>query len=77
MTKIKNYVVNSTPHLNDKLIGTDVNSSNFTKNFRLGDIVSLVAEQMGIVTTNQLVSGSAVWLEGLIYEVSDLAYCIR
>lgn len=41
MAKISEYSVNGTPQIGDKLIGTDVNDSNITKNFTLGDILSL------------------------------------
>jgi len=42
MAKISTYVIDSTPQLNDKVIGTDVNDNNVTKNYTIGDIISLV-----------------------------------
>lgn len=39
--KISSYANDSTPNLNDKLIGTDVNNLDATKNYLIGDIVSL------------------------------------
>lgn len=74
MTKIKNYVVNATPTFNDKVIGTDVDSNNFTKNFRIGDIASLIE---GGDNKTLLVSGGVVWLSGLTYAVSNLQYFIN
>ena len=41
MAKISTYVIDSTPQLNDKVIGTDVNDNNITKNYTIGDIISL------------------------------------
>jgi hypothetical protein len=41
MGKISSYAIDSTPNLNDKVIGTDVNNMDITKNYLLGDIVSL------------------------------------
>ena len=38
--KIQNYA-NSTPTLNDRLIGTDVNANNETKNFLVSDLLAL------------------------------------
>jgi hypothetical protein len=41
MGKISGYGNDSTPNLSDKLIGTDVNDLNATKNFTIGQILSL------------------------------------
>lgn len=40
MAKIETYAL-SQPSLDDKVIGTDVNDDNITKNFSIGDIVAL------------------------------------
>ena len=42
MGKISTYSVLSTPTVSDKLIGTDVTTNNETKNFLIGDLLSLV-----------------------------------
>jgi hypothetical protein len=42
MTKISEYPIISNPTEDDILIGTDVNSSDVTKNFSIGSIVNLV-----------------------------------
>lgn len=44
MAKISTYPVDSTPSLSDKLIGTDAEDSNETKNYPLSDIASLINE---------------------------------
>lgn len=41
MGKISGYANDSTPNLGDKLIGTDVDNMNATKNFTIGQVVSL------------------------------------
>ncbi len=41
MAKISTYPLDSTPNLGDKLIGTDVNDSNATKNLTIGQILSV------------------------------------
>jgi hypothetical protein len=41
MAKIGTYAIDSTPNLSDKLIGTDVDNMNATKNFTIGQILSL------------------------------------
>ena len=50
MAKISTYAIDSTPQLNDKVIGTDVNDNNITKNYTIGDIISLVPPIPSIVT---------------------------
>jgi hypothetical protein len=41
--KISQYNVDSSPTVSDKLIGTEVSSSNETKNYTLGAIAALFA----------------------------------
>jgi len=41
MAKISTYPIDATPQLSDKVIGTDVSDNNITKNYTIGDIVSL------------------------------------
>lgn len=43
MGKISGYAIDSTPNVGDKLIGTDVNDLNATKNFTIGQILSLAS----------------------------------
>jgi hypothetical protein len=44
MGKISTYAVDSTPSLSDKLIGTEVGNLNATKNYTIGQILSLLSE---------------------------------
>lgn len=41
MARISTYQIDSSPQLDDKVIGTDVNDNNITKNYLIGDIMSL------------------------------------
>jgi hypothetical protein len=43
MGKISSYQQDATPSLTDKLIGTDVNDSNITKNYTIGGILGLIS----------------------------------
>ena len=53
MAKISSYSVNTTPSLNDKLIGTDIDNSNITKNFTISEVLALGGS--GVVSLNNLV----------------------
>lgn len=62
--KISQYNVDSSPTVSDKLIGTEVSSSNETKNYTIGSIASLCASVFEFTsvlsaqsTVNQLPSG--------------------
>jgi hypothetical protein len=48
MAKISTYSVLSIPTLNDKLIGTDVNTNNETKNFLVSDILNLTSSSLNL-----------------------------
>lgn len=64
MAKISTYPVDSTPSISDKLIGTEVSSSNETKNYTIGSIAALCASTFEFTsvltapsTVNQIPSG--------------------
>jgi len=63
MGKISTYAIDSTPQLNDKVIGTDVNDNNITKNYTIGDIISLVPppppQVPPTITSTRLLYGDA------------------
>ena len=42
MAKISTYPIDATPTLEDKVIGTDVNDSNKTKNYTIQDIADII-----------------------------------
>lgn len=56
MGKISSYANDSTPNLTDKLIGTDVNNMDATKNYLIGDIVSLANATL---SANQVLNGTS------------------
>jgi len=76
MARIKNldvYPNDTLPTLSDRVIGTDSDSNNKTKNYRIADIVSLIE---GGSLRDGVISGSVVWVEDLDYLVSDLEVVI-
>jgi hypothetical protein len=42
MARISTYSIDSLPTIDDKLIGTDLDDSSITKNYKIGDIIGLV-----------------------------------
>ena len=48
MAKISTYVIDAQPEVNDKVIGTDVSDSDITKNYKIGDIINLIAANMTV-----------------------------
>lgn len=54
MSKISSYANDSSPNLGDKLIGTDVDNMNATKNFTVGQVVSLANANL---TATQVLNG--------------------
>jgi hypothetical protein len=56
MSKISSYAIDSTPNLGDKLIGTDIDNLNATKNFTVGQIVSLANSSL---TVTQVLNGTS------------------
>jgi hypothetical protein len=77
MARIKNIVTYNydlEPSLTDYLIGTDTEDSRRTKNYKIGNILSLAdtfSSQDGILT------GGVSWLQDLVFEVTPLTYIIN
>ena len=67
MAKISTYPIDATPTLGDKVIGTDVNDSNITKNYTIESILSLQS-----LTPTTLWYGSSPL--GVAAETSELLY---
>ena len=85
MAKISTYAIDSTPTLADKLIGTDVNDSDITKNFLVGDIVKLQQENLStdyipiwdgtkfvdsLLFQNASTGGTSVTVSGLVSQIN-------
>lgn len=49
MAKISTYELDSLILLDDKLIGTDANNSNITKNFKVGDLLTFITANLDYV----------------------------
>jgi hypothetical protein len=58
MAKISTYPVDTNISPSDKLIGTDADNSNQTKNFEIGAIASYILSQVDVLGTNVLSAGS-------------------
>jgi hypothetical protein len=56
MGKISSYAIDSTPNLSDKVIGTDVDNMNATKNFTIGQIADLVNSSL---VATQVLNGTS------------------
>lgn len=52
MAKISSYPVDSSVSLSDKLIGTDAENSNETKNYLISDILSLPLPNVPVYANN-------------------------
>jgi hypothetical protein len=63
MGKISGYAIDSTPNVGDKLIGTDVNDMNATKNFTIGQVLGLLSS--ATLTLPTYASNSAAIAGGL------------
>ena len=72
MAKISTYIIDATPTLSDKVIGTDVNDLNMTKNYTLGDIAALVNSSIQLTST-RLFYGDAT---NNLAETSTLTYIV-
>ena len=52
MAKISSYSTDATVSYTDKLIGTDAQDSNITKNYTVGDILSLPLQSVPVYANN-------------------------
>jgi hypothetical protein len=52
MAKISTYATTSTPTIDDKLIGTDVENENLTRNFSISSILALVGVGLSEYASN-------------------------
>jgi hypothetical protein len=71
--KISQYAVNGTPSISDKLIGTEVTNSNETKNYTIGDILSLPLPNVPVYANNAAaLTGGLV--AGNVYRITGTDY---
>ena len=52
MATINSYAIDGSVSYNDKLIGTDAQDSNKTKNFTIGDILALPLQNVPVYANN-------------------------
>lgn len=64
MAKISTYALDSLISLNDKLIGTDADNSNITKNYEVGDLLALIPNV--VLTLPTYASNAAALSGGLV-----------
>ena len=64
MAKISTYTIDATPQLDDKVIGTDVNDSNMTKNYTIESIVATLSTAN--ITLDAYASDAAAGIGGLV-----------
>jgi len=69
MAKINSYPTDGSVTFSDKLIGTDAQDSNATKNFTVGDILNLPLQNVPVYANNAaaIAGGLAV---GKIYRIT-------
>ena len=73
-TEIYNY---DSPTLKTGLLGFRPSNAKRTRNYEVGDIASLIIQQLGLAYGNAIISGSVVWDEGLQYTATNLVYIIE
>jgi len=71
MAKISTYIIDATPSINDKVIGTDVNDLNITKNYLISDILGLASQGVLGLTSTRMYYGDA---NDLAVETTALTY---
>ena len=73
MARISTYNIDDTPTLNDKVIGTDVNDFNITKNYKISDMLSLAGPGILGLTSTRMYYGDA---NDLAVETTALTYIV-
>jgi hypothetical protein len=73
MARISTYPIDGTPSFSDKLIGTETGSNNETKNYTIGDILSLPLPNVPVYANNAaaLVGGLVA---GNVYRITGTDY---
>jgi len=69
MAKISSYSTDATVSYTDKLIGTDAQDSNITKNYTVGDILSLPLPSVPVHANNTAAKAAGLAV-GKIYRIT-------
>jgi hypothetical protein len=69
MAKISSYSTDNTVSYSDKLIGTDAQDSNITKNFTIGSILSLPLPSVPVYANNAAALAGGL-VAGNVYRIT-------
>ncbi len=73
MGKINSYPTDNSVSYNDKLIGTDAEDSNKTKNFTVGDILNLPLPSVPVYANNAAALAAGL-VAGNVYRITGTDY---
>ena len=73
MAKISTYPISGNPTLSDKLIGTDPNDLNLTKNYPISEILSLPFPVVPVYANNAAALADGL-VAGNIYRITGTDY---
>ncbi len=73
MAKINNYSTDGNVTIADKLIGTDAEDSNATKNFLIADILSLPLPSVPVYANNAAALAAGL-VAGNVYRITGTDY---
>ena len=74
MAQISTYATTSAPTIDDKLIGTDVENENLTKNFSISSILALVGVGLSEYASNAAAIAAGLAVGDLYHNVG--AVCV-
>lgn len=69
MAKISSYSTDASVSYNDKLIGTDAEDSNITKNFTIGSILSMPLPSVPVYANNAAAIAAGL-VVGRVYRIT-------
>ena len=73
MGKINSYATDNSLSYNDKLIGTDAEDQDKTKNYTIGDILSMPLPNVPVYANN-VAALAAGLVAGNVYRITDTDY---
>lgn len=73
MAKISTYPISANPTLSDKLIGTDPNDLNLTKNYTIAEILSLPLPVVPVYANNAAALAGGL-VAGNVYRITGTDY---
>ncbi|MDF1690720.1 MAG: hypothetical protein P1U35_14105 [Cycloclasticus sp.] len=70
MARISTYAIDTVVNGTDKLVGTDAEDNNITKNYKVDDIVTYVSNNLAFLDLDSFADDAAAGSDG--YEAGDL-----